>query len=73
MATTYDRIKALLEEVKRNDNAGARARDYHDLADHLAKRQIKEFLIDRQKRRFLSAQALRKLNSYIRNCSEVVH
>jgi hypothetical protein len=61
MATTYDRIRTLLEEVKRNESAGNKARDYFDLAAYLSTRQIKQFLIDVEEKRFLSASALRKL------------
>lgn len=61
MATTYDRIRTLLEEVRRNEGAGNKARDYFELATYLASREIKEFLIDAEERRFLSAAALRKL------------
>jgi hypothetical protein len=61
MATTYDRIRTLLEEVKRNEGAGSKGRDYFDLADYLAGRQLKEFLIDVEEKRYLSSSALRKL------------
>jgi hypothetical protein len=61
MATTYDRIRTLLEEVKRNESAGNKARDYFDLSTYLASREIREFLIDAEEKRFLSAAALRKL------------
>ncbi len=61
MATTYDRIRALLEQVRRNEGAGPRARDYYDLAEYLASRQIKEFIIDAEENRFLSTAAIRKL------------
>lgn len=61
MATTYDRIRALLEQVKRNEAAGDKARDYYELAEYLANRQIKEFIVDANKNRFLSAAAIRRL------------
>jgi len=58
MATTYDRIRALMEEVRRNEKAGEKARDYYDLSDFLAKKKIKEFVIDSEDGRFMSAAAL---------------
>lgn len=61
MARTYDRIHAMLEEVRRNGNLGSAAKDYYDLADSLAKKKIKEFLVDATKDRYLSSSALRKL------------
>jgi hypothetical protein len=67
MATTYDRIRTLLEEVKKNEGAGNSARDYFDLAGHLSTKQIKEFLIDAEEKRFLSASALRKLLRLLRD------
>ncbi len=71
MATTYDRVRTLLEEVKRNEASGDKARDYFDLAAYLANRRIKEFIIDAEKERFLSVSALRKLLRLLKDLSLV--